>query len=90
MLLFLAAVACVAALLFDKPLLALANPKLNGLIGAILRAGSLSAAMTRGMLDSLASRLDGRRDLLIFLGLLGRFWGLLARAIGIEMRLTDR
>jgi hypothetical protein len=45
---------------------------------------TLSAAITRGMLDSLASRLDESRELsryttglLIFLGLLGTFWGLL-------------
>jgi hypothetical protein len=45
---------------------------------------TLSAATTRGMLDSLASRLDESRELsryttglLIFLGLLGTFWGLL-------------
>jgi hypothetical protein len=45
---------------------------------------SLSAAATRSMLDSLASRLDESRELsrymtglLIFLGLLGTFWGLL-------------
>src|ERR1700734_768815 len=45
---------------------------------------TLSAGTTRGMLDSRASRLDERRELsryttglLIFLGLLGTFWGLL-------------
>jgi hypothetical protein len=45
---------------------------------------TLSAAITRGMLDSLSSRLDESRELsryttglLIFLGLLGTFWGLL-------------
>lgn len=45
---------------------------------------TLSAATTRAMLDSLASRLDESRELsryttglLIFLGLLGTFWGLL-------------
>jgi hypothetical protein len=45
---------------------------------------TLSAAVTRGLLDSLASRLDESRELsryatglLIFLGLLGTFWGLL-------------
>jgi hypothetical protein len=48
------------------------------------RRMTLSAAITRGMLDSLASRLDESRELsryttglLIFLGLLGTFWGLL-------------
>jgi hypothetical protein len=170
MLLFLAAVAAVTALLFDKLLLAFSNnPPLNGLIGFVLLAGiiwnlrqvlrlspevrwieafrlapdrtgaetpptllasmasmlvgaraaapdgsrvysqgvpgasaqagagplspegprpagrlTLSAATTRGMLDSLSSRLDESRELsryttglLIFLGLLGTFWGLL-------------
>jgi hypothetical protein len=45
---------------------------------------TLSAAIVRGMLDSLSSRLDESRELsryttglLIFLGLLGTFWGLL-------------
>jgi hypothetical protein len=45
---------------------------------------SLSAGATRSLLDSLASRLDESRELsrymtglLIFLGLLGTFWGLL-------------
>jgi len=45
---------------------------------------SLSPMATRGMLDGIASRLDERREpprytigLLIFLGLLGTFWGLL-------------
>ena len=57
------------------------------------RAGSerrmtLSAGTTRSLLDSLASRLDENRELarymtglLIFLGLLGTFWGLL-RTVG--------
>ena len=146
MLLFLAVVAMLGAVLFDKLALAFANnPPLNGLIGAVLLAGiiwnlhqvlrlspevrwievfrtapertatarpptllapmasmlvarveeprasgresrrlTLSAATTRGMLDSLSSRLDESRELsryttglLIFLGLLGTFWGLL-------------
>jgi hypothetical protein len=45
---------------------------------------TLSAAATRALLDTIASRLDESRDLsryatglLIFLGLLGTFWGLL-------------
>ena len=49
---------------------------------------TLSAGSTRGLLDSLASRLDENRELarymtglLIFLGLLGTFWGLL-RTVG--------
>jgi hypothetical protein len=141
MLLFLAAVAGLTGMLFDKLALAFANnPPLNGLIAAVLLAGiiwnlrqvirlgpevrwieifrltperaatappptllapmasmlvarvdghesrrlTLSAAIVRGMLDSLSSRLDESRELsryttglLIFLGLLGTFWGLL-------------
>lgn len=49
---------------------------------------TLSASSMRGLLDSLASRLDESRELsrymtalLIFLGLLGTFWGLL-RTVG--------
>ena len=52
------------------------------------RRMTLSAASSRGLLDSLASRLDENRELarymtglLIFLGLLGTFWGLL-RTVG--------
>jgi hypothetical protein len=46
--------------------------------------GSLSAAATRALLDSVGARLDEARDisryfigLMVFLGLLGTFWGLL-------------
>src|SRR4051794_6434009 len=52
------------------------------------RGASLSAVSLRHLLDSLSSRLDENRDiaaylrnLLIFLGLLGTFWGLI-QAIG--------
>ncbi len=52
------------------------------------RRMTLSAATTRSLLDSLSSRLDENREmarymtgLLIFLGLLGTFWGLL-RTVG--------
>ncbi len=52
------------------------------------RPMTLSAGTTRSLLDSLASRLDENRELarymtglLIFLGLLGTFWGLL-RTVG--------
>jgi hypothetical protein len=51
---------------------------------------SLSAGATRALLDSIASRLDEQRDigrylvgLLIFLGLLGTFWGLLETVNGV-------
>lgn len=69
-------------------------PRLLAPIAAVLgerqRRGraSLSAVSLRHLLDSLSSRLDENRDiavylrnLLIFLGLLGTFWGLIA-AIG--------
>lgn len=69
-------------------------PRLLAPIAAVLgerqRRGraSLSALSLRHLLDSLSSRLDENRDiavylrnLLIFLGLLGTFWGLIA-AIG--------
>lgn len=63
-------------------------PRLLGPVANALAAragrGSISTLMVRHMLDSLASRLDESRDisryqtgLLIFLGLLGTFWGLL-------------
>lgn len=49
------------------------------------RTATLSALSTRSILDSIAARLDEQRDisrymtgLLIFLGLLGTFWGLLS------------
>jgi hypothetical protein len=140
MLLFLAAVACVVTLLFDRLLAGAANnPPLITLILCVLFGGivwnlhqvlrlnrevnwiegfrvgperaaaspppvllapmanmlaprddaerrrlTLSAGVTRGLLDSLARRLDESRELsryttglLIFLGLLGTFWGLL-------------
>jgi hypothetical protein len=69
------------------------------------RSGSLSLSATsmRSIMDSIASRLDEARDtgrylvgLLVFLGLLGTFWGLLdtISSVGltisaIDMRATD-
>ena len=69
------------------------------------RSGSLSLSATsmRSIMDSIASRLDEARDtgrylvgLLVFLGLLGTFWGLLdtissvgATISAIDMRATD-
>src|SRR5919202_1548101 len=64
------------------------SPVLLAPMAAILgdRAGSMaiSAQIMRGILDSIATRLDEARDmsrymtgLLIFLGLLGTFWGLI-------------
>ena len=63
-------------------------PTLLAPMAAILgsRAGhmAISAQMLRGILDSIATRLDETRDisryltgLLVFLGLLGTFWGLI-------------
>lgn len=53
--------------------------------------GSLSAAATRALLDSVGSRLDESRDisryfigLTVFLGLLGTFWGLLETINGVS------
>ncbi len=63
-------------------------PVLLAPMAAILsRSGrtAMSAPMMRGILDSIATRLDEARDisrymtgLLVFLGLLGTFWGLIA------------
>ncbi|SEA36165.1 hypothetical protein SAMN05444370_104260 [Rubrimonas cliftonensis] len=62
-------------------------PRLMASLSALLRdkgsRAALSATSTRSILDSVATRLDEARDitrylgsLLIFLGLLGTFWGL--------------
>ncbi len=64
-------------------------PVLLAPMAAILRSRAgpmvLSAQLMRGILDSIATRLDEARDisrymtgLLVFLGLLGTFWGLIA------------
>ncbi|MGB7075647.1 MAG: flagellar motor protein MotA, partial [Xanthobacteraceae bacterium] len=64
-------------------------PVLLAPMAAILRSRvgrmAISAQMMRGILDSIAMRLDEARDisrymtgLLVFLGLLGTFWGLIA------------
>jgi hypothetical protein len=63
-------------------------PKLLAPMAAMLRIRSgrmaMSAQLMRGILDSIATRLDEARDisrymtgLLVFLGLLGTFWGLI-------------
>jgi hypothetical protein len=51
---------------------------------------AISAPMMRGILDSIATRLDEARDisrymtgLLVFLGLLGTFWGLIATVTSV-------
>jgi hypothetical protein len=74
--------------LADKRTGAARPPILLAPMAAILgsRAGrvSISAQMMQGILDSIANRLDEARDisryltgLLVFLGLLGTFWGLI-------------
>jgi hypothetical protein len=70
------------------------QPRLLGPMATLLRSRQnavLSPLAMRSMLDSLASRLDEARDmsrylvaLLIFLGLLGTFWGLLATVQSIS------
>jgi hypothetical protein len=79
-----------------------AQPKLLAPMATLLggRPGGtvLSTASMRSLLDSLASRLDESRDLLrylvgllIFLGLLGTFWGLLetVTSVGDAIRALD-
>lgn len=74
-------------------------PELLGPLAALLRASngdpSLSPAAVRSVLDGVDSRLNERREtlryliaLLIFLGLLGTFWGLLlmANSVGDTIR----
>jgi hypothetical protein len=55
-----------------------------GILGSRIGRMAISAQMMRGILDSIATRLDEARDisrymtgLLVFLGLLGTFWGLI-------------
>jgi hypothetical protein len=78
------------------------GPKLLGPMAAMLggRAGKfrLSTMSTRSLLDSISARLDESRELsrylvslLIFLGLLGTFWGLLetVRSVGGVIQALD-
>jgi len=78
------------------------GPKLLGPMATMLgdRAGKLrlSTMSTRSLLDSISSRLDESREisrylisLLIFLGLLGTFWGLLetVRSVGGVIQALD-
>lgn len=78
------------------------TPKLLGPMATLLRDRShrtmLSPLSMRSLLDSIASRLDEARDLsrylvglLIFLGLLGTFWGLLetVSSVGDAIRSLD-
>jgi hypothetical protein len=91
----------------DPGLSIAARPVLLAPMATMLRdrsgALSLSATSMRSIMDSIASRLDEARDtgrylvgLLVFLGLLGTFWGLLetissvgATISAIDMRATD-
>lgn len=77
------------------------QPRLLGPMSMLLRDREqtmLSPASMRSLLDSLGSRLDESRDLsrylvglLIFLGLLGTFWGLLSTvsSVGDAIRALD-
>jgi hypothetical protein len=58
---------------------------MEAILGSRMGRMVISAEMMRGILDSIATRLDEARDisryitgLLVFLGLLGTFWGLIA------------
>ena len=75
-------------------------PVLLAPMAAILgaRAGpmTLSAQLLRGILDSIATRLDEARDisryitgLLVFLGLLGTFWGLIETVSAVGSVIQD-
>ncbi len=79
----------------EQPMLSTARPRMLGPMVQMLaqRQGraTISAISMRSILDSVASRLDEARDisrymigLLIFLGLLGTFWGLMVtiRSVG--------
>jgi hypothetical protein len=65
------------------------------LLGDRMGRMAISSAMMRGILDSIATRLDEARDLsryltglLVFLGLLGTFWGLID-TVGSVGRVID-
>jgi len=66
----------------DRPPVLLAP--MAGILGSRVGRMAMSAQLMRGILDSIATRLDEARDisrymtgLLVFLGLLGTFWGLI-------------
>jgi uncharacterized protein YneF (UPF0154 family) len=66
----------------DKPPVLLAP--MAAILGSRIGRMAMSAQLMRGILDSIATRLDEARDisrymtgLLVFLGLLGTFWGLI-------------
>jgi hypothetical protein len=67
----------------DRPPVLLAP--MAAILGTRVGRMAMSAQLMRGILDSIATRLDEARDilrymtgLLVFLGLLGTFWGLIA------------
>src|ERR1700730_2258648 len=69
-------------LAMDRPPVLLAP--MASILGDRMGRMSISSTMMRGILDSIATRLDEARDisrymtgLLVFLGLLGTFWGLI-------------
>jgi hypothetical protein len=73
----------------ESPMPLLLGP-MSTILGDASRRTVLSPQTMRSLLDSLASRLDESRDLLrylvgllIFLGLLGTFWGLLATVTSV-------
>jgi hypothetical protein len=81
----------------DEPPPVLLGPMAT-LLGDASRRTVLSPQTMRSLLDSLASRLDESRDLLrylvgllVFLGLLGTFWGLLetVQSVGDAIRSLD-
>ncbi len=81
----------------DQPLPLLLGPMAT-ILGDASRRTVISPQSMRSLLDSLASRLDEARDLLrylvgllIFLGLLGTFWGLLetVTSVGDAIRNLD-
>ena len=60
------------------------------ILGSRMGRMAMSAQLMRGILDSIATRLDEARDisrymtgLLVFLGLLGTFWGLIATVTSV-------
>jgi hypothetical protein len=69
-------------LAMDRPPILLAP--MASILGDRMGRMAISSSMMRGILDSIATRLDEARDisryltgLLVFLGLLGTFWGLI-------------
>ncbi|MCP4327753.1 MAG: flagellar motor protein MotA [Alphaproteobacteria bacterium] len=69
---------------------------MSNMLGERREKMSLSATSTRSMLDSISARLDESRDIsrymigvLIFLGLLGTFWGLLQTVTSVGQAITS-